>query len=63
MSQVQHKPWRQTHLSLNSVLSIETRNEEHEVIVTNVWQNPNYDDYNEKRAFQTTTYRDWTISP
>ena len=63
MSQFQNKPRRQTYLSLNSVLSIETRNEEHEVIVTNVWQNSNYDDYNEKHAFQTTAYCDWTKSP
>ena len=32
----------------------------YEVTVTNVWENPNDDDYNsdEKRAFQTTTYHD-----
>ena len=41
------------------ILSVETREEEHEVIVTNVQQNPNDDYKNEKRAFQATPYRDW----
>ena len=27
--------------------------------VTNVWQNPNDNDYDEKRAIQTNVYRDW----
>ena len=30
-----------------------------EVAVTSVWQNPNDDDYDEKREFWTTAYRDW----
>ena len=40
------------------LVSIEAGEVQHEVAVTNDWQNPGGDDYDEKRAFQTTTYRD-----
>ena len=39
--------------------SIETREVQHKIAGTNAWQNPNDDNYNdEKRAFQTISYRD-----